>query len=240
MESEHTFNILWEGELQLDRIKWNKKIFQEYRLSRKYNSRIRSNWEQHIRENPDNYDGNLMFLNNFHFKDNFFYLDTSCMKFSTAIYMIKYRIGIKKGIGVLSTQYLVFSQIKDYILIGERSLDQLYFPGVTTCPGGILEVDDLAKSPKEALMREAHEEINLPLQQDAYLSAILVGWNGVSVTFLITTFLSDSYSFSPDEIIHAEAEEWKDDLRWLSVDKLKRVPKNQLLDGLIYYQSKLF
>jgi hypothetical protein len=30
MEQNYKFDIFWEGELPLDRIKWNKKTLQEY------------------------------------------------------------------------------------------------------------------------------------------------------------------------------------------------------------------
>jgi len=86
-------------------------------------------------------------------------------------------------------------------------------------------------------MREFHEEVDLPIKLETFLNAILEGWNGTSVTFLISTTIDVTYDFNPEETIPAEKDEWKNDLRWLSHEELKRIPTNQLLDGLIYYQS---
>ncbi|MFX1379169.1 MAG: NUDIX hydrolase [Promethearchaeota archaeon] len=230
-------NILWTGLLPLDNIRWNQVRHQEFQLSSEYNSKIRNCWDKHIKENPNDYDGTLIFLDNFHFKDRLLFLDSSYMKFSTATFMVKNKIRIKKGIGLLGTQYLIFSPKKRYFLVGERALSQPYFPGATTIPGGILEISDLNKPPKEALMREFHEEVELPIKLETFLNAILEGWNGTSVTFLISTTIDDTYDFNPEETIPAEKDEWKNDLRWLSHEKLKRIPTNQLLDGLIFYQS---
>ncbi len=88
------------------------------------------------------------------------------MKFSTVKYMEKHKIHVEKGFGVLGVQYLLMSPKKEFILVGKRSLSGSYFPGAITVPGGILEIDDLNKLPKEAFMREAHEEINLPIKSD--------------------------------------------------------------------------
>ena len=92
MERKHNFKIIWEGELSLDFTKWNKNTFQEYQPSPKCKSAIKKNWDKYIYENPNDYDGNLLFLDDFHFKDNNLLLDTSFMKFSTAMYMVKNNI----------------------------------------------------------------------------------------------------------------------------------------------------
>ena len=239
MESKWNFKIVWEGELLLDFIKWNKKTLQEYQPPPEYISEIKGNWDKHIKDNPNDYDGNLLFLDNYQFRKNYLFLDTSFMKFSTATYLVKNKIPIKKGIGVLGTQYLIFSPNKQYILVGERSLSQSYFPGALCGPGGMLELNDLNTSPKEALTREMYEEVCTPLKSEAHLVAMLVGWNGVSVAFIISTKISDSYKFNPNEIISAEKDEWECNLKWLSVEKLKKIQINQLLEGLIYYRSKI-
>ncbi len=115
MESKWNFKIVWEGELLLDFIKWNKKTLQEYQPPPEYNSEIKGNWDKHIKDNPNDYDGNLLFLDNYQFRKNSLFLDTSFMKFSTATYLVKNKIPVKKGIGVLGTQYLIFSPNKQYI-----------------------------------------------------------------------------------------------------------------------------
>lgn len=240
MEAKRKFEILWESELLLDSIRWNKKKFQEFQPPIEYKNEIKSNWEKHVKEHPKDYDGDLLFLDNYHFKDNYLFLDTSFMKFSTAIYMVKNQIPVNNGIGVLGTQYLIFSSKNQYILVGTRSLSQSYFPGALSGPGGILEYKDLNKTPKEALMREAYEEIQIPLKLKAFLTAILAGWNGVSVAFIISTSISDSYNFNPKEVIPTKDEEWEGNLRWLSIEELKNRKTDQFLEALIYYRSKLF
>ncbi|MFX0144925.1 MAG: hypothetical protein ACFE9C_12695 [Candidatus Hodarchaeota archaeon] len=154
-------NVLWEGELSLEFIKWNKKKLYEFQLPPKYSSKIQSCWETHIKENPNDYDGQLLFLDSFHFKDNHLYLDTSCIRFSTVTFMEKNKIKVQKGIGVLGAQYLIFSPGKKYFLVGKRALNLSYYPGVETIPGGILEIKDLDGPPRDALIRELKEEVCL-------------------------------------------------------------------------------
>jgi len=167
------------------------------------------------------------------------YLDTSCIRFSTITFMEKNKIRVKKGIGVLGTQYLIFSPMEKYILVGERALNQSYFPGATTVPGGILEIEDLNKPPTQALIRELNEEVSLPFQKVMYLNAILEGWNGISVTFLIKIITHNSYNFSSYESLPADKDEWNKDLTWMSITELENETKIQFLDGLIYFQSKV-
>ncbi|MFX1490581.1 MAG: hypothetical protein ACFFBI_15625, partial [Promethearchaeota archaeon] len=71
------------------------------------------------------------------------------------------------------------------------------------------------------------------------LIAILGGWNGVSITFLISTVISESFNYNPNELIHAQHEEWEGNLRWLSIEDLKKIHPDQMLDGLTYYKSKV-
>ncbi len=65
--------------------------------------------------------------------------------------MVKNKIQVKKGIGMLGTQNLISSPNKKYILTGERSLSQSYFPGALTVPGGMLEFNDLNIPQKKLL-----------------------------------------------------------------------------------------
>jgi len=241
MEDYKDLKAIWEGELPLDQIMWRNMSFKEFQLSNKHESEIKVNWDKHVKDYPSDYDGKLLFLENFQFEDNYIYLDISFVKFSTIIFMVKNKIPVKKGIGMLGTQCLIFSPNKEFILVGERSLSQNYYPGALVNVGGMLELDDLKKTPKEALMREVYEEIHIPLESDALLKAILVGWNKISVTFLTSSSISTCYSFNPDEeTIPADKHEFESNLHWLSIQDLKKLPPDQLLDGLIYYRSKLF
>jgi 8-oxo-dGTP pyrophosphatase MutT (NUDIX family) len=232
-------NVLWEGKLPLYCIRWNKRRLYEFKLPPKYDYKIQSCWNTHISENPKDYDGKLLFLDSFQFKDKKLYLNTSCIRFSTITFMEKTKIRVEKGIGVFGTQYLIYSPDKKYFLVGERALNLSYFPGATTIPGGILEIEDLSRTPNKALIRELNEEVSLPFHKDMFLNAILEGWNGISVTFLITINTLDSYHFKPNESIPADQDEWNNNLIWMSVAELKKHTQKQYLDGLIYYQSKL-
>ncbi len=72
-----------------------------------------------------------------------------------------------------------------------------------------------------------------------FLTAILDGFNGISVTFLITINTLDSYHFIPNESLPADQDEWNKDLVWMPVAELRNETEKQYLDGLIYYQSKV-
>ncbi|MFX1389433.1 MAG: NUDIX hydrolase [Promethearchaeota archaeon] len=239
MEFKLNLRVIWEGNLQLNYIKWNKNSSQEFRLSSIYDNKIKKYWSRHLKEFPNDYDGKLLFLDSFQFKDNYLLLNTSYMKFSTATYMHQQKIAVDRGIGVLGTQYLVFSPNNDYILIGKRQLSESYFPGAITIPGGILEINDLEKLPKVALLRELNEEVNLPLNPESTLVAILVGWNGVSVTFLVSTTIATSFHFNPKKKVKPGEDEWEEDLKWFPINNLNQMNKSELLDGLLYYISKI-
>ena len=231
--------VLWEGKLLLEKIKWGKKHLSEYILPHKLDLKRRENWKQHLQENSSDYDGRLLFLKNFLQRDNKIILDLGLIRFSTVIFMVKNKISVNQGIGMLGTQCLIFSPCKKYILVGERPLSQTYYPGITTVPGVMLELDDLEYEPKEAFMREIYEEAQLSFQSDASLHAILVGWNKVSTTFLTSTTVTEDYNFDPTEVISGDKKEWKNNLRWLSLEDLKNFPSIKLLDGLTYFQLKI-
>jgi len=231
--------VIWEGNLPLEKIKWGKKHLSEYKLPSKWDLKRRENWKHHLQENSDDYDGKLLFLKNFLQRNNKIILDIGLIRFSTVIFMVKNKISVNQGIGMLGTQCLIFSPCKKYILVGERPLSQSYYPGIITVPGGMLELDDLENKPKEAFMREIYEEVPLPFQSDASLCAVLAGWNNISVTFLTSITITEDYNFDPTEVIIGDKKEWKNNLRWTSLEDLKNLPSNKLLDGLTYFQLKV-
>jgi 8-oxo-dGTP pyrophosphatase MutT (NUDIX family) len=231
--------VIWEGNLPLKKIKWGKKHLSEYKLPHKLDLKRREIWKHHLQENSDDYDGKLLFLKNFLQRNNKIILDIGLIRFSTVIFMVKNKISVNQGIGMLGTQCIIFSPCKKYILVGERPLSQSYYPGITTVPGGMLELDDLENKPKEAFMREIYEEAPLPFQSDASLYAVLAGWNNISVTFLTSITITEDYNFNPTEVIIGDKKEWKNNLRWTSLEDLKNLPSNKLLDGLTYFQLKI-
>ena len=231
--------VIWEGKLLLEKIKWGKKHLSEYKLPNKLDLKRRENWKHHLQEKSADYDGRLLFLKNFYQKNNKLILDIGLIRFSTIIFMVKYKFHLDEGIGMLGTQCLIHSPCKKYLLVGERPLFQLYYPGITTVPGGMLEIDDLKNEPIDAFMREIYEEAPIPFQSDASLCAVLAGWNNISVTFLTSITVTEDYNFDPTEVIIGDKKEWKNNLRWLSLEDLKTLPSNKLLDGLTYFQLKI-
>ena len=229
--------VLWEGNLSLSRIKWGLISSKGYFPSNLYPFEIDANWEEHLKNYPDDYNGNLLFLNEFKQKGRKLFLNVDTISFSTVVYLVKHNITISNGIGMLGVQYLVFSPFEKYFLIGERSKNQHYYPG-STLPGGMLEVNDINSNPKIALLRELKEEVPLNTNYKAFLIAIIAGWNGVSVTFLIKTKLPTQHVFNPSEIIASEKNEWLNGLRWISLPKFRALSNGQLLDGLLYFKSK--
>jgi ADP-ribose pyrophosphatase YjhB (NUDIX family) len=232
-------DIVWEGKLPLESIKWGKKLFSEYILPPKQDLIRKVNWKHHLQENADDYDGKLLFFEEFYYKNNEIVLDVGLIHFSTVVFMAKNKLHVDKGIGMLGAQCLIFSPCQKYILVGERSLSQSYYPGATTVPGGMLELDDLEKSPEEAFMREIHEETPFLFQSNPYLYAIIAGWNNVSVTFLISATIREDSNFNPTKNIIGDKKEWENNLRWLRIEDLKKIPPDGLLDGLIYYQKRI-
>ena len=95
MEARHNLKVLWNGELPLDYIKWNERTFRESSLSYRSHSKVLENWNNHLKEYPNDYDGDLIFLDSFQFKNEYLHLNVSQIKFSTVIYMEKNRLSVK-------------------------------------------------------------------------------------------------------------------------------------------------
>jgi len=231
--------IIWEGLLNLDLISWGLTNYPEYKLKSSLDAKRKEYWDTHTKKYPNDYDGTLIYLYDFKFENETLILNVGTIKFSTVMYMAQKKIPIDKGIGMLGIQCLIFSPKRDYILVGERALAQEYYPGALTIPGGMLEKEDLTKPPKVSLMREVYEEALLNFREDHRLLAILTGWNDISVSFLLSVVVDDSTRFNSKKMIDSDKFEWKNDLWWLSIQKLKNYPIENILDGLIYYRSKI-
>ena len=231
--------IIWEGLLNLDLIFWGLTNYPEYKLKPDLDEKRKEYWDTHTKKYPNDYDGTLLYLYDFKFENERLILNVGTIKFSTVLYMAQNKIAVDKGIGMLGMQCLIFSPQKDYILVGERTLTQEYYPGALTIPGGMLEKEDLAKPPKISLMREVYEEALLNYRKNHILLAILTGWNDISVSFLLSVVMDDSIRFNAKSMINSDKFEWENDLWWLSIQKLKGYPIENILDGLIYYRSKI-
>lgn len=230
---------IWEGDLPLNYIQWGLRSSFEYILPPSEDKKRLENWESHLQQFSSDYDGKLIFITSLQRENSSLIIDTGFIRFSTVVYMATNNFHITTGIGMMGVQSLVFSPNMTHILVGERAKTQNYYPGITTIPGGILEISDLDNSPKKALLREIREEVSLSLDSNVSLLAVLSGWNNVSVTFLISTKVSKHFEFKPLEQFNSDQNEWEGNLRWITVEQLKTVPSSQLLDGLTYFRSKL-
>lgn len=230
-------NTLWEGNLALSDIIWGKSTHPEYKLDSEFDSRLSSFWKQYSREHPNDYNGTLLFLDNFEFKNSCLRLNTGTIKFSTIMFMSNYNLKVNKGIGMIGVQCLIFNSRNDLILVGRRTKNQSYYPGALTLPGGMLELTDLDQDPKISFMREIKEEVNLEFGNVVNLIAIISGWNGISITFLLSTQID--LPVTPYQKIHGDNDEWEDDLEWMPIYDLLKTNQNAItiLDGLKYYLS---
>ncbi|MFX0077043.1 MAG: NUDIX hydrolase [Candidatus Hermodarchaeota archaeon] len=233
-------NIEWQGNLPLENIKWGRMLCSEYLLPPELDEERKIYWKDHLKENPTDYDGNLLFLERFDYRNDELILDIGLISFSTVVFMARNKLSVDKGVGMLGIQCLIFSPCHNYILVGERPLSQPYYPGAITVPGGMLELEDIEMTPKEALLREIYEETPFQFHHSISLEAILSGWNNVSVTFLTSVTIMEDYNFDPSDIIKGDKKEWENNLRWLPIEELKSISPNKLLDGLLFYQKRIF
>jgi ADP-ribose pyrophosphatase YjhB (NUDIX family) len=232
--------VLWEGRLDLSQIAWGDSSLPEFRLNSKYDVKINKFWIEHLDTHPNDYDGTLLYLYDFIIDQNSnLVLNTGTVKFSTIIYMSNFNFKINKGIGMLGVQCLIFDSNNNYLLVGRRSQYQSYYPGALTIPGGMLESNDLNNPPKISLMREILEEVKLNFNNHVNLIAILSGWNGISVTFLLSTVINDF--LDPSKNLDGDQEEWDDGLNWITIKELLHMNNDSpiILDGLQYFKSKI-
>jgi ADP-ribose pyrophosphatase YjhB (NUDIX family) len=231
--------ILWEGKLDLSQIVWGNTSLPEFRLDSKFDINLNQFWISHLKTHPSDYDGTLIYLYDFKKEGSNLVLSTGTIKFSTIIFMSNFRLEVNIGIGMLGVQCLIFDKNNEYLLVGRRSNYQSYYPGALTIPGGMLELNDLNYHPKDSLMREILEEVKLNFVNPVDIIAILSGWNGISVTFLLSTFINDPADLSKS--LDADKEEWANGLNWMSVRELNHMEYNSpiMLDGLQYFKSKI-
>jgi len=231
--------ILWEGKLALSKIEWGDSSLPEYRLESKFDIKLNQYWLSHLKTHPNDYDGTLIYLYDFKTQHSSLVLNTGTIKFSTIIFMSNFNLKVNRGIGMLGVQCLIFDNNNDYLLVGRRSNYQSYYPGALTIPGGMIEFTDLNYTPKISLMREILEEVKLNFVNPIDLIAILSGWNGISVTFLLSTCIDDPVDFSKN--LDGDQEEWANGLNWINVSELNHMNHNFpiMLDGLQYFKSKI-
>ena len=87
-------------------------------------------------------------------------------------------------------------------------------------------------------MREIYEETRLSLERDVNLVAILREQSFLSTMPLLEAHLDEDSSFSPEQQIDG-GDEWEGKLKWISLTELKKMTRSNLMEGLVYYHSKL-
>ncbi|TFG16721.1 MAG: NUDIX hydrolase [Promethearchaeota archaeon] len=226
---------IWEGNLSLSNIDWGNFTHPEYKLHSKFDSKVSSFWKKYFKEHPNDYDGTLLFLYNFEFNNSCLNLNTGTIKFSTLVFMSNFNLKVNKGIGMIGVQCLIFNSQHDLVLAGRRTKNQSYYPGALTLPGGMLELTDLNQDPKVSFMREIKEEVDLEFRNPVNLIAIISGWNGISITFLLSTQVD--LPVSSYQRLHGDKDEWEDGLEWMPINDLIKMNQGEItfLDGLQYY-----
>ena len=228
--------IFWKGKIPLENVKWNFFSEREHFLSDELEIRREEIWKNEIANYPETYDGDILILEDFHLIDDQMVFNLGFIKFSRVLTLDKVKQR-PPGYGTLGMQAIIFSPCETNVLAGIRSDTLPYCPLFHTVPGGILEVFDTKGNFESACMRELNEEVEINLEPEKFLSAIIQEYHGsVGAAAIITTSVSDNPKM--DEKIKGN-EEWKDGLlSWYPVDHLEDVKFENSLEGLLFLKSE--
>lgn len=232
------YRVIWEGCLPLSSVYWHKVSPQEYQLPFELAEKKSQIWLDMKAKYPNIFDGKVPLLDSFEFKSNALHLDVSMIRFSSLTTLNQLEVGFEGNRGSLGVGCFVLSPCREYVLIGRRALSLDYCPGWLSLPGGILGEADTTTSPSESFMREIFEEVKAPLKKEANLVAMIKGCHELSVMFLLETQFSEEFAFSSQQKIPGGDNEWEGDLYWISKTSLIRLDNQDMLEGLVYYQSR--
>lgn len=199
-------------------------------------------WSEFSKSYPESYDGKLLLLNSFEQEEElvgqeqcYLFFNLSFIRYSTLIGLQKLRKPIQ-FYGVVGTQVAVFDKTEKYILVGKRKLNQFYAPGLLTLPGGMLELAD-AQNPKNSLLRELQEEVEIKIKNPVIIS-LLSEHTNYSVIILIKTTIDQP--FDQNEIFTEKENEFDNNqLFWLEKKMLQEIDTNELMEGLTYFKQLL-
>lgn len=229
-------HILWQGNLPLTNIKWELNNT-EFNIDSENENDRKKGWLQYLKEDPNAYDGDLLYLEEFNISDENLILNVQKIKFSSLITQKNLHKRFNLGNGILGIQCMIFSPKKDYFLLGIRNYSNNYCPGFKTVPGGMVEYKDTLKDPEVSLLREVNEEVAVAYG-DVHLRAILQEHNYLSVILLLETNIIENFdTFNPNEIVRGYDNEWEGSLRWIPISKLVNFDTNTILEGLTYYKE---
>ncbi|MFW9929339.1 MAG: NUDIX hydrolase [Candidatus Thorarchaeota archaeon] len=234
------------------------KTFWENNLEKKWN--LEWNYNDHLKYVPDfcteqeikqfwiadqakfnTYDGELLLLTKFTIDEinESIIFHVGNMNFSTLRYLISKNYPFSSVGRVLGVQCMIYNPLTQKILIGKRSLDSIYCPGIYTLPGGMLEKGDLKNTPIKAFLREIIEEINLTINPSFKLLAFLQEQYDRSLIVLFTSNFNENNEkdLSKYQPI-ARGEEWENDLFWISIEDLQKIKSEKLMEGLSYLKDQ--
>ncbi len=147
----------------------------------------------------------------------------------------------------MATKFIIVATaiiVKDNkFLITKRSLDEKYYPGMWTVPGGKLDDEDYLSIKKNSanlyynvlentMIREVKEEVNLEVKDIDFVTSIVFEREGGTPTMIISlscTYKSGAVKLDKDSI----------DYKWVTLDEAKNY---DLIDGiydeLVMYSEK--
>ncbi|MHA1111081.1 MAG: hypothetical protein ACTSRE_08250 [Promethearchaeota archaeon] len=67
----------------------------------------------------------------------------------------------------------------------------------------------------------------------------MIGWNPVSTTFLLYNTIKSSSEFEYKDVISGDIKEWDGNLTWISIEQLKEMRYDNIINGLYYYKWKI-
>lgn len=224
--------ILWKGSIPLEDVIWNFNPEREFFLTNDLEKQREEIWNEEVSAYPETYDGDILVLEDYNLIDEQMVFDLGFIKFSRVLTLAKVNQR-PPGYGTLGMQSIIFSACSTYVLAGKRTENTSYCPLFHTVPGGILEVSDTKGNFEAACIRELHEEVDINLKSEKYLTAILQEHHGsVGVAAVIATSASDNPEVN--EKISGN-EEWIDrELSWYSVDQLDDVILDNSLEVIFF------
>jgi len=228
--------IYWRGEIPISKVVWQLSPHKEQFLSDSLERKRDEIWKIKVETYPDTYDGEILTLDDFHTSEDSISMQLGFMKFSRVLTLEE--AGLRpQGYGTLGVQAILFSPDKKHILVGERSVDSMYCPLYHALPGGILEVTDSKGDFEAASLREIHEEVEVELNSEKEVVAILSELHGtVGVVVIITGTVTDVVDVS--ESVKGN-EEWSDnELSWVPVDGLGQFSSDNSLEGLLFVKDE--
>jgi ADP-ribose pyrophosphatase YjhB (NUDIX family) len=109
----------------------------------------------------------------------------------------------------------------------------MYCPLYLTTPGGMLEAEDARGSVEAACERELAEEVQLEIEREKHLVALVRDVKGVSGVNLIIEAIA-CHKVSPTEQVVGNEEWLNSRLKWVPVRDLGNLDTSRVLEGLLF------